>query len=106
MKYESDLKHTTGGLIFGARLLRFSRVWISTFKFLLRGKAEESNSDDEVDPVEFSDAPSFVPFPGDLEIEALTEVGSPTSVAGTLPSDLHGLEVLVIEAAQSPTSDI
>ena len=50
--------------------------------------------------------PSSVPLPGEPEIEAPIEVGSPTSVARTSPSDLHGLEVRVIEAAQSPASDI
>ena len=54
----------------------------------------------------FSDAPSFVPLPGKPETEAPAEAGSPTSVVGTSPSDLHGLEVRVTEAAQSPTLDI
>ena len=76
------------------------------FQVLAEGEAEESDSDDEADPVVFSDAPSYVPLPGEPEIEALAEAGSPTSVAGTLPFDLHGLEVWVIEAAQSPASDI
>ena len=56
----------------------------------------------EADPVVFSDAPSFVPLLGELEIEAPAAVGSPTSIT----SDLHGLEVWVTEAAQSPASDI
>ena len=50
----------------------------------------------------FSDAPSFVPLPGELEIKAPAATGSPTSTA----SNLHDLEVWVIEAAQSPASDI
>ena len=54
----------------------------------------------------FSDAPSSVPLPGEPEIEDPTGVGSPTSVVGTSPSDLHGLEVRVTEAAQSPVLDI
>ena len=54
----------------------------------------------------FSDAPNSVPLPGESEIEASVEVGSPTSVAGTSPSDLHGSEVQVTEAAQSPASEI
>ena len=54
----------------------------------------------------FSDALSFVPLLGEPEIEASAEVDSPTSVSGTSPSDLHGLEVRVTEAARSPTSDI
>ena len=56
--------------------------------------------------VVFSDALSSVPLPGELEIEAPVEAGSPTSVSGTSPSDLHGLEVRVPEVARSPTSDI
>ena len=54
----------------------------------------------------FSDAPNSFPLLGEPEIEALAEADSPTSVAGTSPSDLHGLEVWVTDAAQSPTSDI
>ena len=54
----------------------------------------------------FSDAPSSVSLPGEPEIEAPVEVGSPTLVVGTSPSDLHGLEIRVTEAAQSPASDI
>ena len=76
------------------------------FQVPVEGEVEESDSNDEVDPVVFSDAPSSVPLPGKPEIEASIEVGSPTSVAGTSPSNLHGLEVRVSEAAQSPASDI
>ena len=76
------------------------------FRVPIEGEAEESDSDDEADPVVSLDAPSSAPLPGEPEIEALVEAGSPTSVAGTLPPDLHGLEVWVTEAAQSPTSDI
>ena len=70
------------------------------------GGVEESDFDDKKDPVVFSDAPSSVPLPSEPEIEAPVEADSPTSVIGTLPSDLHGLEVRVTEAAQSPASDI
>ena len=66
-------------------------------------EVEESDLDDEVDPMVLSDAPSYVPFPGEPEIEAPTEASSPTSVTGTLPSDVHGLEVW---AAQSPDLDV
>ena len=76
------------------------------FQVPVEGEVEESDSNDEVDPVVFSDAPSSVPLPGKPEIEASVEVGSPTSVAGTSPSNLHGLEVRVSEAAQSLASDI
>ena len=54
----------------------------------------------------FSDAPSSVPLPGEPVIEASAEADFPTSVAGTSPSDLHGLEVRVTEATQSLTLDI
>ena len=67
---------------------------------------EESNFDDEADHVVLSDAPSSVPLPGEPEIKALVEASSPTSVTGTSPSDLHGLEVWVTEATQSLASDI
>ena len=76
------------------------------FQVPTEGEAEESDSDDEADPVVFSDALSFIPLPGKPEIEALAEAGFPTSVAGTSPSHLHGLEVRVTETAQSPASDV
>ena len=76
------------------------------FQVPAKGKAKESDSDDEADPMVFSDAPYSVPLPGEPEIEAPAEADSPTSVVGTSPSDLHGLEVRVAEAAQSLASDI
>ena len=76
------------------------------FQVPAEGKAEESDSDDEVNPVVFLDAPSSVPLPGEPEIEAPAKAGSPTLVVGTSPSDLHGLEVRVTEAAHSPASNI
>ena len=76
------------------------------FQVPVEREAEESDSDDEADPVVFSNTPSSVPLPGEPEIEAPVEAGSPTSVTGTSPSDLHGLEVQVTKAAQSPASDI
>ena len=54
----------------------------------------------------FSDALSYIPFPSEPKIEALTAASSPTSVAGTSPSDLHGSKVRVTEVAQSPASGI
>ena len=69
------------------------------FQVPAEGEAEESNSKDEADPVVFSDAPNSVPLLGKPEIKALAEVDSPTSVAGTSPSDLHGLEVQVTKVA-------
>ena len=76
------------------------------FQVPTEGEAEESDFDDEADPLVLSDAPSSVPLPSELEIEAPAEASSPTSIAGTSPSDLHGLEVRVTEAAQSLASDI
>ena len=77
-----------------------------SFQVPVEGEAEESNSDNKADPVVFSDAPSSVPLPGEPKIQAPAEAGSLTSIVGTSPSDLHGLEVWVTEAAQSPSSDI
>ena len=76
------------------------------FQVPTEGEAKESNSDDEANPMVFSDAPSSIPLPGGPEIVAPTEVGSPTSVAGISPSNLHGLEVRATEATQSSASDI
>ena len=76
------------------------------FQVPVEGEAEEFNSDDEADLVVFSDTPSSVPLPGDPEIEASVEAGSPTSVTRTSPSDLHSLEVRVTEATQSLALDI
>ena len=76
------------------------------FQVPTEGEAEESHFNDEADLVVLSDAPSSVPLLGEPEIEAPAEASSPSSVAGTSPSDLHGLEVQVTEAAQSPASDI
>ena len=60
------------------------------FQVPAKGEVEESESDDEVNPMVFLDAPSSVSLPGEPEIEAPTEADSPTSVVGTSPSDLHG----------------
>ena len=76
------------------------------FQVPTEGEAEESDSDDEADPVVFSNAPNSVPLPSEPEIEAPTKADSPTLAAGTSPSNLHGLEVRVTEAAQSPASGI
>ena len=76
------------------------------FQVPAEGEAKESDSDNEADPVVFSDAPSSIPLPGEPEIKAPIEAGSPTSVIGASPFDLHGLEVRVTESAQSPASYI
>ena len=65
------------------------------FQVPTEGEAQESDFNDEANLVVFSDAPSSVPLPGEPEIEASTKAGSSTSVAGTSPSNLHGLEVRV-----------
>ena len=64
------------------------------FQVPAEGEAEESDFDDEADLMVLSDAPSSVPLPGGPEVETPAEAGSPTSIAGTSPSDVH--------AAQSP----
>ena len=79
-----------------------------SFNFLVPAEDEvgESDFDAENGLGVSSTAPSSALLPGNPEIEAPAEAGSLTLVAGTSPSDLHGLEVRVIEAAQSPASDI
>ena len=68
------------------------------FQVPTEGEAEESYFDDEADPMVLSDAPNFVPLPGEPNVKTPAEVDSPTSVAGTSPSDVH--------AAQSPNSNV
>ena len=96
----------SGWLVFRRKVAKIFLGINFNFQVPVKGEAEESDFDDEADPVVFSDAPSSVPFPSEPEMEAPAEVGSPTSVVGTLPSDLHSLEVQVTEAAQSPASYI
>ena len=67
-------------------------------------EAEEFVSEDEVGPGVFSNAPSSVPLPGEVEVPA--EAGSPLSIARASPSNLHGLEARTSEAARSSTSNI
>ena len=97
---------TSGWLAFWRKAAKVFPSLDFNFQVNAKGEVEESDSENEADPVVFSDAPSFVPLLGELEIEAPAEDCSPTSVVGTSPSNLHGLEVWVTEAAQSPTSDI
>ena len=68
------------------------------FQVPVEGEAEESDFDDEADPMVLLDAPSSIPLPGEPDVETLAEVGSPTSVAGTSPSYVY--------AAWSLDSDI
>ena len=53
-------------------------------------KAKESIFDDEADPGVYSNNPSSVPLPSELEVPI--EAGSPLSPIGASPSNLHGLE--------------
>ena len=67
------------------------------FQVPVEREVEESDCDDEADPMVLADAPSYVPLPGEPDVETLTEADSPTSVASTSPSNVH--------AAWSPDSD-
>ena len=67
-------------------------------------EAEECVSEDEADPGVFSDTPSFVPLPG--EVEVLAEASSPLSLAGASPFDLHDFKAHTTEATRSSTSNI
>ena len=96
----------SGWLTFRRKVAKVFSGLDFNFQVPVEGEAEESDFDDEANPVVFSDALDSVPLPGEPKIEAPVEAGSPTSVAGTSPPDLHGLEVRVTEAAQSPASDI
>ena len=64
------------------------------FQVPAKGEAEESDSDDKAEPMEFSTVPNYVPLPGEPKIEAPVEASFPTSVAGSSPSDVHGLEAM------------
>ena len=67
-------------------------------------EAEESISDEEVDPEVLSDTHSSVPLPSEAEI--LAEAGSSPSPAGALPFDTHDwmLAPLKLLVALPPTS--
>ena len=66
-------------------------------------EAEESVSEEEADPKVFPNARSSVPFSG--EAEASVEVGSSSSPAWALPSDLHRSEARTTEATCSSPSN-
>ena len=89
----------SGWLAFRRKVAKIFLGLNFNFQVPVKGEAEESDSDYEADPVVFSDAPNSVPLLGEPKIEAPVEADSPTSVAGTSPSDLHCLEVRVTEAA-------
>ena len=65
------------------------------FQVLAEGEAEESEFDDEVDPMVLSDAPNSVPLPGKPEIETPAEADSLTSVVGTSPLTYMLLRALI-----------
>ena len=67
-------------------------------------EADESVSDDEIDPEVFSDTPSLVPLSG--KAETLTEASSSPSPARALPFDMHDLEARTTDAAHSYTPNI
>ena len=67
-------------------------------------EAEESVSKEEADPEVFSDTPSLVPLPGEVEIPA--EAGSAPLPAGASPFNSHVLEARTTEAAHSSTLNI
>ena len=102
LRDEACILWASGWLAFRCKVAKVFSVLNFNFQVPVEGEAEESDSDNEADPVVFSNAPSSVPLPGEPNIEAPAAVGSPTSAA----SDLHGLEVRVTKAAQSPASNI
>ena len=67
-------------------------------------EAEESISEDEVNPGVSSDTPSSIPLPGEVEVPA--RVGSPLSPVGASPFDLQGLKAHTTKAARSSPSNI
>ena len=64
---------------------------------------EESVSEDEADPEVFTNAPNSVPFLE--EAEAPVEAGSSPSLAGALPSYLHGSKARTTKATHSSPSN-
>ena len=67
------------------------------FQVPVEREAEESDFDDEVDLMVLSDAPNSVPLPGGPEVKTPAEAGSPTSVVGTLPSNVHATQSLDLD---------
>ena len=83
----------SGWLAFHRKAIKVFPGLDFNFQVPVEGEAEESDFDDEADPLVLSDAPSSVPLPGEPEIEVPVEASSLTSVTGTSPSNVHGLEV-------------
>ena len=59
------------------------------FQVPVEGEAEESYFDDEADPMVLSDAPNSASLPSEPNVKTPAEAGSPTSVVGTSPFDVH-----------------
>ena len=76
------------------------------FNFQVPGeeKAKESVYEEKADPGVLSDTPSPVPLPSEVEVPI--EAGSPLSLVGASPSDLHDLEARTSEVVRSSTSNI
>ena len=106
LRYETCTLWASGWLAFRRKVTKVFLGLDFNFQVPAEGEAEESDSNNEADPVVLSDAPIFVSLPGEDEIEAPAEAGSLTSIVGTSLSNLHDLEVRVTEAAQSPALDI
>ena len=93
-----------GWLAFQCRAAKVFRVWTSIFKFQMKKRRKNPFLMDEVDTGAYSDTPSSVPLPDELEVPV--EAYSLLSHAGASPFDLHGLEARTTEAARSSTSNI
>ena len=67
--------------------LKVAKVFLGldfNFQVTAAGESEESDSNDEADPVVFLDAPSSVPLPNEPENEAPAAADSPTSTASNI----------------------
>ena len=102
MKDEAYTLWASGWLAFQRKAAKVFPGLDFNFQVPIERGAEKFYSDDEADPMVFSDAPSSVPLLSEPGSEPPVAANSPISVA----SDLHGLEVRVTEAAQSPDLDI
>ena len=94
----------SGWLAFQRRVAKAFSSLDFNFQVPDEEEAEESVYEDKVDLGVFSDTPNSVPLLGEAKVS--TEAGSPPSLVGASPSDLHGLEACTTEAAHSSTSNI
>ena len=88
----------SGWFAFRLKASKFFSGLDFNFQVPTEGEAEESDFNDEADLMVLANAPSFVPLSGEPEVETPAVAGSPTSMAGTSPSDVH--------VAQSPDLDV